>query len=197
MAGERPYLVWNGAKHRTRKLSNKHITYFSDASVMIRHVEYPNFYSPLHRFHHFYDINTSDSLTNRSYFGPLLGLSALASIKQSGRVIQWTRLGRATGGVLVAHYYDSSSSDWLALRTAAFGPITALLTAQVPMAALTRQRGVNGGLFETPQNRRCFIAPPMVFHEIFIPVCFFASLLSNFGRKTVFIEDFFVEFCDF
>lgn len=65
-------------------LSNGSITYCSDASVMIRHVEYPNFYSPLHRFHHFYDINTSDSLANRSYFGPLLGLSALASTKQSG-----------------------------------------------------------------------------------------------------------------
>lgn len=78
----------NRAKHESQKLSYRCTTYFSDASVMIRHVEYPNFYSPLHRFHHFYDINTSDSLTNRSYFGPLLGLSALASIKQSGRVIQ-------------------------------------------------------------------------------------------------------------
>lgn len=45
-----------------KNLSQNNTTYFSDASVMIRHVEYPNFYSPLHRFHHFYDINTSDSL---------------------------------------------------------------------------------------------------------------------------------------
>lgn len=53
------------AKRDTQKLSNEHTTYFSDASVMIRHVEYPNFYSPLHNLHHFYDINTSDSLANR------------------------------------------------------------------------------------------------------------------------------------
>lgn len=72
------------AKQVLKKLSYWHITYFSDASVMIRDVEYPNFYSPLHRFHHFYDINTSDSLANRPYFGPLLGLSARAWAQQSG-----------------------------------------------------------------------------------------------------------------
>lgn len=68
------------------KLYSDHSTHFSDASVMVRHVEYPNFYSPLHRFHHFWDINTSVSLANLPCFGPLLGLSARARTQQSGRV---------------------------------------------------------------------------------------------------------------
>lgn len=82
MAGVRPSLAAR-AQHNSQNLRYGDATYFSDASVMIRHVEYPTFYSPHHRFHHFYDINTSDSLANRSYFGPLLGLSTLASRKQS------------------------------------------------------------------------------------------------------------------
>lgn len=72
------YFAGRDIEHDEMDITSK--TYFSDASVMIRHVEYPNFYSPLHRFHHFYDINTSDLLANELYFGPLLGLNTRASM---------------------------------------------------------------------------------------------------------------------
>lgn len=60
----------NRAIDELQKLSTESSTYSSYASVMIRHVEYPNLYPPLHRFHHFYDINTSDSLAS-SFFTAL------------------------------------------------------------------------------------------------------------------------------